>query len=560
MNNLKKISLIGMLMLFLVGACELLPEVEKSDSSPLKSENSGILTVDLMAGQNIDVGEVQVWNDDQNLYVKYIVDAEGWCLTETHLHVAMSMEEIPQKNGNPIPGQFEYKGEHECELEVTYTIDLSEKVWECGDELYIAAHAVVQDETTCADAVVLLATENNHPADGATEMEARIYSITVLGNTTMLSNIPAPIRGDFTSKITDNFNGNAYDSENNRFYFTEFGIYGGPYNEGPSPLYFNDLEGNQILAGQLTGGTAGATIYNGKYYYIGTRTDDFYEVTFHEDGTVDTETKLADIFLNSNTPSKVLAFGDIDIRNEEGVDVVYGSATELPGGVVFFRMELNDVSTYTVIKSGDLYGAGGTQIAFGSDGVLYGVNARNPFELFSIDPSNGNTTFIDDMPVPFSDLASGPVCVPDEETAWGAGVDFPGNNWATYFTYTITCGNGGGGECQAETAWGGATAGGGSAWWYYFDTQGTGTQPIYAGQVETDGNVSWDGTSLVIDLGSWELQDVEEPVKVEGYDEIPATRPSAGLFTLYKGTNLTITGDGSRYYAIHLDVQLCPTQ
>jgi hypothetical protein len=77
--------------------------------------------------------------------------------------------------------------------------------------------------------------------------------------------------------------------------------------------------------------------------------------------------------------------------------------------------------------------------------------------------------------------------------------------------------------------------------------------------VETDGTVTRNGTDLVINLGSWELQAVSEPVKVEGYDEIPSSRPSAGLFTLYKGTDLTIAGNGSRYYAIHLDVMLCPT-
>jgi hypothetical protein len=62
----------------------------------------------LYAGQDIDVGEIQVWNDDQNLYVKYVVDATDWCLTETHLAVAYSLDDIPQKNGNPIPGQFPY--------------------------------------------------------------------------------------------------------------------------------------------------------------------------------------------------------------------------------------------------------------------------------------------------------------------------------------------------------------------------------------------------------------------------------------------------------------------
>ena len=109
-------------------------------------------TVDLIAGQHIDVGEVKVWNDGDNLYVKYVVDAEGWCLTETHLHVATSMESIPQTQpnkkglggGNPIPGQFDYKAEHDCVTEYTYTIPLDEEWVPCETNLHIAAHAEVQ--------------------------------------------------------------------------------------------------------------------------------------------------------------------------------------------------------------------------------------------------------------------------------------------------------------------------------------------------------------------------------------------------------------------------------
>lgn len=115
---------------------------------------------------------------------------------------------------------------------------------------------------------------------------------------------------------------------------------------------------------------------------------------------------------------------------------------------------------------------------------------------------------------------------------------------------------------REETAFGGEGEGNGPAWWFYFDTYDFDgvtplVQPIYAGQQLTDGTVTWDGENLVIDLGSWSLQDVEEPVKVQGYDNLPNKRPAAGKFTTYKGSDLIIPGDGSRYYVIHLDVQIC---
>lgn len=149
-----KISLIGLLFIFIIGGCEQIineePEVQESKtlqevSTYNKSTNQDLdyVSFQLYAGQNIDLGEMRVWNEGETLYVKYLTD--GWCITETHLHLATSLEGIPQtKKGNPIPGKFEYKGNHECETEVTYTIDLKEMEWKCDQKLYIAAHAVVQ--------------------------------------------------------------------------------------------------------------------------------------------------------------------------------------------------------------------------------------------------------------------------------------------------------------------------------------------------------------------------------------------------------------------------------
>jgi hypothetical protein len=98
---------------------------------------------DLIAGQYTDVGDVLVWNDEENLYVKYLISEPNLCLDETHLQVATSLAGIPQtKNGNPIPGQFAYQNDHDlCIDEYTYSIPLNN--WEPGTSLYLAAHAVV---------------------------------------------------------------------------------------------------------------------------------------------------------------------------------------------------------------------------------------------------------------------------------------------------------------------------------------------------------------------------------------------------------------------------------
>jgi hypothetical protein len=97
---------------------------------------------DLMAGQDIDAGDVLVWNDGGNLYVKFEA-ADGWCIAETHVAVGASPEEIPQtKKENPIPGKFLNSALYSpCEESPDpYVIPLE---WAGGDTIYVAAHAAV---------------------------------------------------------------------------------------------------------------------------------------------------------------------------------------------------------------------------------------------------------------------------------------------------------------------------------------------------------------------------------------------------------------------------------
>ena len=110
--------------------------VTKADS-PMVYE----FTTDLIAGQNLDVGDVIVNNDGENIYVTYLVLEPGWGMLQTHLHLATSLAGIPQTpKGNPKIGHFDYQLEHEMIQEYTYVIPLS---WNPGTELFIAAHAVV---------------------------------------------------------------------------------------------------------------------------------------------------------------------------------------------------------------------------------------------------------------------------------------------------------------------------------------------------------------------------------------------------------------------------------
>jgi hypothetical protein len=271
--------------------------------------------------------------------------------------------------------------------------------------------AVGLEHDECPDDTVLLATENNHPQVGDEVMDVNIYAIyPAVGLSTKIETHSVPVDGSASEQsgpVTDNFNGNAWDDETQRFYFSRYdrmGPAGG--NPLPSELYFTELEGDGTYAhaGTLEQASAGAAFYDGAYYYIPQRMNQLNKVTFNSDGTIAAETVVATGLIENG----VLGFGDITFEG----DVIYGSATQITNAgytVVFFEINI-DGTGFTVIETGQLYGAGGTQISFGKDGVLYGVNARPPYEVFSIDASDGSTSFIEELPVAFSDVSNGPRC------------------------------------------------------------------------------------------------------------------------------------------------------
>jgi hypothetical protein len=128
----------------------------------------------LYAGQDIAVGNVSVWNDGDNLYVKYEITDLDWVITETHLYAG--------KNVPPTaaPGQFPYDDDDATSISdtvVTYAIPLDDidgysmqvnkkgkptgvmiadgtpGVEPCND-VYIAAHAVVEKTETFNECLV----------------------------------------------------------------------------------------------------------------------------------------------------------------------------------------------------------------------------------------------------------------------------------------------------------------------------------------------------------------------------------------------------------------------
>lgn len=91
------------------------------------------------------VGTVTVSDDVgtlNNIYVTYQITAAGLSIFDGHTAAAGTLPGIPQKNGNPIPGQFDYffGPFNPTVTSVTVTIPY-QTAW--GDDVYIGAHAIV---------------------------------------------------------------------------------------------------------------------------------------------------------------------------------------------------------------------------------------------------------------------------------------------------------------------------------------------------------------------------------------------------------------------------------
>jgi len=95
----------------------------------------------IMAGQNDNVGEIVVWNDENNVYVSYQTIG-AYRLKKTHLYVGACAGIPVNGAGNPRIGLFPYTATHGTTgvSVYTYTIPRSNLPAGC---LCVAAHAEI---------------------------------------------------------------------------------------------------------------------------------------------------------------------------------------------------------------------------------------------------------------------------------------------------------------------------------------------------------------------------------------------------------------------------------
>jgi len=225
-----------------------------------------------------------------------------------------------------------------------------------------------------------------------------IYEInTDDGTITLLFDIP----DEPEWKLNDSPNGNAFDEDSGRFYFTSFTDPGSPANSSSgSNLYFVDLLSSSptiVYAGLLEGQASNATFHEDAYWYISHGTNDIQKVTFHENGSVNLDTFMTTV---KHDKPGYLIFGDIAFAND-GVLYLTGAVKHQGTNYKQSISGVIDVTNGDFIEIGSALYWG--QIAFGDDGWLYGNNGTG--DVFRINTASGKTKYVFTARV-FTDLAT----------------------------------------------------------------------------------------------------------------------------------------------------------
>lgn len=371
---------------------------------------------DLIAGQNMNVGTVTVSHEDGQLVVTYDITDPDWCITATHLDVETSVDDIPQKNGNPIPGHFQYNDTWDCETTVTYTMDWDE-AWCDLSDLYIAAHAIVTNQPYCDSQEHLYLSENNGTDDSS------LFSVT-------------------------------YDDVNNWFDLTNIGAFSGykrchiavspdgadiyGINNGPNGelVKYNIASGVTTLVGNtnINGFVQLAFSPSGTLIAGSGSTNKYYEIT------VDPAFSVTEIGSLIGGPG--ISGGDIVFDENGNVFMV----TNANGGGLY-SVDLGAKTATQIWSKPSTDSLTGIAVRYdGSGNLIVSEHNHNQFLVFD---ESGTLLDTYAMKNPdgtgyshtAGDLGSvpAPYCEVDTETAWGFGPDFPGKNWATYIDWTPCC-------------------------------------------------------------------------------------------------------------------------
>jgi len=369
------------------------------------------------------VGNVSVWSalvsgNTYAIHVTYNITLGGACLTGTHLDVELQLAAIPQKNGNPPPGQFPYSHTDACTTTDSYTVNINLGATDNG--VVIAAHATVLGVGAPIFPATNYVSGSTMPATLTGRRTGNVSGFTA-ANTPLVpawepTNNIDPSFWDQTIVLDPSGNGAWLENNGADWMWESFRVL--------DPIQGTVIQASAVITLPVaTTGTFRITCDNGYRVDLNGTT-----ITTADGVTAGLNTQLSNDFAANIATNTNLKQANV---SGDGWQTVGAYSVNLLAGA----------NTFTIYGVNEYMNTDDTHAGFAGFGPAFTVRAAGPDPVGTIDLNPAGCIF---------GLAANAVAA-GEETAWGApigfsgattgsnslGGNFPGNNWATYFTYKV---------------------------------------------------------------------------------------------------------------------------
>jgi len=371
------------------------------------------------------VSSALVSGNTYNITVKYNLTLG--CLNETHLQIALSLSGVPQKNGNPPPGQFDNShtlSTASCVTSDTYVIPFNMGAG-TDNSVVIAAHSVVRNVSSPGFAGGTFVSGSTLTGNVVNHRAGNQNSFTAVNTPLVLAwepdNNTDPSYWDSVVSADPSGNGLALLNAGADWVWESF-----------RPLH--PIDGDVIQANvsiniaAATTGTFRITCDNGYRVDLNGTT-----ITNGGDGAAaGLVTQLSTVFATNAGLATNTDLKQTNVSAQGWQTVEAYNVNLLAGANTFTIYGVNEYQNLDDSHPG-FPGFGGIGIgAAGGDPV--GTNEKNPAGcLFGLVanavPGSGTETA---WGAPASGFSGDPKVAPTE-----LGGNFPGKNWATYFTYQV---------------------------------------------------------------------------------------------------------------------------
>lgn len=208
-------------------------------------------------------------------------------------------------------------------------------------------------------------------------------------------------------------------------------------------------------------------------------------------------------------------------------------------------LSINNITSFTANGVDVMSSVGVTE---GQGNSCYGL-LTDPFVKLDLGFTTSIVTFVITFDTP---VMAGQMLIKSAQDCWG--LNDP------KFMFTLACPDKVAQCFEDESAWSTGQRYVTRGNWATYTKYQVGTVNIYAGQNQFAGtatfsaNVGGNVTITIVLNEGWSLQDVSNPVKIQGYSVAPTGNPSPGRFAS-KGSSLTVTVPFANFYGVHLDVK-----